>query len=60
MLNNLIRRSFFRFSLNFNDLNKNITTEGLKNYTIKSHSPIDGYITQNHINPNMHTVIMIH
>jgi dienelactone hydrolase len=60
MLTNILRRSFFSFGMDFSNLNVNITTEGLKNYTIKNDNPIDGYITKNHINQDMHTVIMIH
>jgi len=32
----------------------------LKNYTIKSGNPIDGYFTKNHQKSDIHTVIMIH
>ena len=54
----LIHKSFSRFSLNFSNLSKSITTEGSRNYKINMENPIDGYITANSDAPS--TVIMIH
>lgn len=43
----LVSRSCRAFSLNFSNLNSEVTTTGRQNYNIYSNPSINGYLTRN-------------
>ena len=54
-------RSLRRFGLDFSNIDKRVTTTGLRNYKIEGKRDIEGYVSQNfNTKAKLHTVIMIH
>ena len=54
-------RSLRRFGLDFSQVDKKVTTTGLRNYKIEEKRNIEGYVSKNfNTKEQLHTVIMIH